>query len=344
MIRRPNLFVLTLIVLTGPLVLVAQKDNNGLDPVVMQAVEAAFPKELRSTGVPLSGERSPTNPDTCASVFSMKADGTPDLVIASYSGKGVEVAMLAYQQGEAHNIDAVTDRQFYFDGDYCDISIINLADHADASSLLARTIQVSFGEGPNWFFIWDGMKLRNITALKYEWGPKDVPNTAIYGALIVDIDHSGPMQIVATSEEGDNFPDVDGIAATGKLTLFRYNGTSYAPAKTLQYLRQYEPNLPKTPEEQAEYKSDDWAHWTQSINMHQTPAPSYKLKIVNGDRDGSNRVSSAKVEINGATIVLPTEINQTVENLVRNIQLKKQNKIKVTVDGPAKSHLYVIVE
>jgi hypothetical protein len=88
-------------------------------------------------------------------------------------------------------------------------------------------------------------------------------------------------------------------------------------------------------------------HWNGNsgfIDMHQTPAPSYKLKIVNGDRDGSNRVTSAKVELNGATIILPTEINQTVETLARKIQLKKQNKIKVTVDGPAKSHLYVIVE
>jgi hypothetical protein len=55
-------------------------------------------------------------------------------------------------------------------------------------------------------------------------------------------------------------------------------------------------------------------------------------------------VTSAKVELNGATIILPTEINQTVETLTRTIQLQKQNKIKVTVDGPAKSHFYVMIE
>jgi hypothetical protein len=78
--------------------------------------------------------------------------------------------------------------------------------------------------------------------------------------------------------------------------------------------------------------------------MHQTPAPSYRLKIVNGDRDGSNRVTSVKVEINGTLIVSPTEVNLGVETLTRTIQLQKQNEIKVTVDGPANAHMYVMVE
>jgi hypothetical protein len=78
--------------------------------------------------------------------------------------------------------------------------------------------------------------------------------------------------------------------------------------------------------------------------MHRTPAPNYELRVINGDRDGGNRVSSVKVEINGVTIVLPNEVNQGVETLTRTIQLRKENLIKVTVDGPEKSHLYVTVQ
>ena len=81
----------------------------------------------------------------------------------------------------------------------------------------------------------------------------------------------------------------------------------------------------------------DGSPWTQEIRMHKTPAPSYQLKIVNGDRDGSNRVTSAKIEINGLTIVSPPEINEGVEMLTRKIQLQNENEIKVTVDGLAKS-------
>jgi len=218
-----------------------------------------------------------------------------------------------------------------------------MAGPSDASSLLTRTAHVSFNEGQDWFFIWDGSKLRNITALNYEWGSKNVPNTAINGASIVDIDHSGAMQIVGVNGDGDKFPDDDGIASTGTLTLFRYNGAAYAAANKLLFFQEYEPNLPKTPGKQAEYQLGT-AQWVRSIDMHQTPAPSYQLKIVNGDRDGRNRVTSAKVEINGTVIVSPAEVNQGAETLTKAVQLQKENKVKVTVDGSETSHLYVIVQ
>jgi hypothetical protein len=160
---------------------------------------------------------------------------------------------------------------------------------------------------------------------------------------IVDIDHSGAMQIVGNNGDWDKFPKDDGISSTGTDILFRYNGTTYALAKAFLYLEEYEPNLPKSHDDLAIYKIDA-PPWTHAINMHRTPASSYHLKIVNGDRDGGNRVSSAKVEINGVTIVLPTEVNDGVETLTRTIQLQKENVIKVTVDGPEKSHLCVTVE
>jgi len=111
--------------------------------------------------------------------------------------------------------------------------------------------------------------------------------------------------------------------------------------KTLLFLAKFEPQPPNW----SESMNGSWTYANiHDIDMHQTPAPSYQLKIVNGDRDGSNRVTSAKVEINGVTIVLPTEVNQGVETLTRTIQLQQEDEIKVTVDGPEKSHIYVTVE
>jgi hypothetical protein len=328
-------------VLTAPGLLSAQSSGQTPSPTVVQAAEALFPQDLRYVGKPI-----PEDPyDTCVTVFSSNVDGTPSLIAAAYDGDGAEIAMLAYSPSGANIISAVTNQQFWLAEGQCELQIVNLADPDHPDSPLAKAINVMFG-GPTWSFIWDGEKLQNITALQkgsYSWRGKDVPNSDFYGALIVDIDHNGPMQIVGTKKEGDNFADVDGIMATKTLTLFRYNGTKYAPVKTLQYLEKYGPNLPETPVELAEYKFGT-AQWTQEIDMHNTPAPNYNLRIVNGDRDGSNRVTSAKVEVNGVTIILSTEINQAVETLNRKIQLKKQNQVKVTVDGPAKSHLYVTVE
>ncbi len=315
----------------------------------MKAAEAAFPQDLRYAGEAPSGGGSQLNPyDTCSAVYSRNADGMLDLTAAAYSGDGAEITMLANTAGAARIISAITNQEFWLTDGECALQIVNLADPASPDSPLAKTLDVSFNEGPDWFFIWDGKKLQNITALqteKYVWRQgKEVPNSAMYQARVVDIDLHGAKQIVGNNGDWDKFPQDDGIASTGTDTLFRYNGTTYAQAKTFLFLQEYEPNLPKTPDEVAAYK---WGHaspWTQEINMHKAPAAGYQLTIVNGDRDGSNRVTSAKIEINGLLIVSPTEVSQAVETLTRTIQLKKENEINVTVDGPAKSHLYVMVE
>lgn len=340
-------FTLMCIAFAGSITLQAQDSDQPPSATVMQAVDAAFPQELRFVGAPPSGLGAPVNPyNTCAAVFSQSADGTPNLIAAAYSGHGVEVAMLAYQSGAAQIVDAVKENwplnttdthQFFFLGGQCDASIINLADPAQPESLLARTVEIMFG-GQNWFFLWDQKKIRNITALRS--GSGDPPDSDMYTTSVVDVDHRGAMQIVGNNGDLDKFPKDDGIASTGTERFFRYNGTTYEWAKTVLLLDECEPQ----PANWDESINGPWNGNIEEIDMHQTPAPGYHLKIVNGDRDGSNRVTSAKVEVNGATVVFPAEVNQGAETLTRTIQLQKQNRIKVTVDGPAKSHLYVMVE
>jgi hypothetical protein len=314
----------------------------------MQAVEAAFPENLRFVGAPPQGEGTPVQPyHSCAAVFHAMQNGTPDLIAVGYSGQGSEVAMLAYQQGGVSIIDTSAVLEKRLMAEDCEANIVNLANPSEPDSPLANVIDVSFSEGPFWFFIWNGGKLQNITALvpgSSLAGFNIPPRSAMSSDNIVDIDHSGAMQILGAKGDGDKFPkEEDGISATGTITLFRFNGKIYAPAKDLLFCREYEPNLPNTSDEQAEYKSGV-PQWTGHINMHETPASSYQLKIVNGDRDGSNRVTSAEVAVNGVTIIHSTEVDQSVETFTRAIQLKKESTIKVTVDGPAKSHLYVVVE
>lgn len=355
--RKFRVFALASIVFTGSITLLAQDADQQPSAAVMQAVEAAFPEGLRYVGAPPSGLGSPLNPyDTCVAVFSQTTDGAPDLIAAAYSGNGVEVAMLTYQPGAAQIVDAVQDNwpphtnkihQFDFGGGPCDVSIVNLADPAQLDSLLTKTVKISFG-GQDWYFLWDGKKLRNITALmpggipalNIPPDPNTPPDSYMHTSGIVDVDHRGAMQIIGNNGDLDNFPKDDGITATGTELFFRYNGTTYERAKTLLLLDLCEPK----PANWNEEMEGPWRGTIDDIDMHETPALSYRIAFVNGDRDGSNRVTSATVEINGLTVVSSNEINQSVETLIRTIQLQKENKITVTVDGPAKSHLYVVVE
>jgi hypothetical protein len=338
--RRCRAFALASIAFAGSITLPAQDADQQPSPEVMKAVEATFPKELRYP----KDEESGIDYHTCAAVFSKNADGTPSLIATAYSGGLVELDMLAYTADAVKIVSTVPQGHFGLEGGECGLGIDNLADPEHSDSTLARTIEVSFHDGPSWFFTWDGKKLQNITAFRVEKvGGTDIPESNMRNAEVVDIDHAGAMQIVGNNGDFENFQEDDGIMSSGTYTLYRYDGKIYAPARTLMLIEEFEPNLPWSPDELASYKSDD-ARWVTSIDMHNTPAPSYQLTIVNGDRGGSNRVSSAKVEVDGVTFIQPTEINQGVEMLTRSIQLRKESMIKVTVDGPAKSHIYVIVE
>jgi hypothetical protein len=347
MIRRFCLFAYLGIALVGSSIVAAQNSDHTASPALIQAVDAAFPDSLRFVPAPPDGEGTPVQPyHSCASVFSQNADGSPNLVIAGFSGSGSEVAMLGYQQGKVHIVDTTSVLEKALMAEGCESDIVNLADPTEPMSPLAKAISVSFSDGPLWFFIWDGSRLRNITALEPGSAMPQFnipPGSAMYGGEIVDIDRTGPMQIIGPKGNNDKEPQEDGISATGTLVLFRFNGTTYEPTKTLLECDEYEPNLPKTHDDKAFYKGDI-GPWMSHIAMHESPAPSYQLKIVNGDRDGSKRVSSAQIEVNGALVVEPNEINQGMEILTRSIQLQKANKIKVTVDGTPGSHVYVIVE
>jgi len=319
--------------------LFAQDSDRTPGPAVRDAVEAVFPQDLRYAKEPAS-----ENPyGTCAAVFSWNADGTPDLIATAYHGDGAEIAMIAYTPSGARILSAVTNQQFWLTSGECDLSIDNLSDPTHPDSLLSRTIYATF-DGSDWLFTWDGTRLKNITALGRKmahWRGKDVPASVMNVKDIVDIDHRGAMQVISPMGGWDKFPDDDGIMSTGTDALYRYNGSTFAWAKTFLYFEEIEPQ----PLNWSESMNGSWANANiHRISMHKTPAPNYQLRIVNGDRDGSNRVTSANIEINGVTIVLANDINQSMETLTRTIQLQKENKIKVTVDGAAKSHIYVMVE
>jgi hypothetical protein len=251
MTRQLSLLAVISFALATPVVLTAQNSDQQPSPDVIQAAKAAFPKDLRYAKEPASEN----DYSTCAAVFSRDANGAPDLIAAGYDGDHAGIAMLRYNSSTAKIVDLVKDKHLWFAGGPCDASVVNLADPAQPDSLLAKTVEISF-RGSDWYFTWDGKKLQNITPLYYEFGPDHVPNSAMTMTSVVDIDHSGYIQIDGQNGDSNKFLQDDGIASTGTDTLFRFNGTTYAPAKTLQYMEQYEPNLPKSPDEEAFYKDE----------------------------------------------------------------------------------------
>jgi len=67
--------------------------------------------------------------------------------------------------------------------------------------------------------------------------------------------------------------------------------------------------------------------------------------IVNGDKDGSGRVSSAFIAVNGTTMVYPSQFNQQVESFSVPLRgLQPENTITVQLDGKPGAHIQVVLK
>jgi len=61
----------------------------------------------------------------------------------------------------------------------------------------------------------------------------------------------------------------------------------------------------------------------------QNPGAGFVLTVVNGATDGSNKVSSGTVKLNGAVVLSPNDLNQQVRKVVRQVTVLPENVLEV---------------
>lgn len=85
---------------------------------------------------------------------------------------------------------------------------------------------------------------------------------------------------------------------------------------------------------------------TEKVSFNVTaPIGDYTLVLTNGNPDGTNRCSSAEISLNGATIFGPSDFNQQVSSLSKQVQLKSANLLAVTLRSSPGSFITIrIVE
>ncbi|HEX5833419.1 MAG TPA: hypothetical protein VFY34_06190, partial [Pyrinomonadaceae bacterium] len=73
-----------------------------------------------------------------------------------------------------------------------------------------------------------------------------------------------------------------------------------------------------------------------------TTAP-FTLHIQNGSLEGTNRVSSAVVKVNGVSILTTSDLNEIVASLDRTITLNAQNQLDVSLESDPGSYLIIYI-
>lgn len=316
--------------ITGTALTATITTSSNFPPEIGRAVAAAFPQNLIYKKVDKNvPDNDPTDYTGCAAMLTKNRDDGQGLVAAAFDGTGgIEIAMLSVEDGRAEILDAVNDSKHWFAGGSCTAYTYNLTNPSDPDdSPLAHAVDISFG-GEDWFFGWNGHKLVDLTPTN-DYEKMSPPITDIYDAEVVDIDRTGPLQIMGVTRAPDRFPRRDGIASSGISTLFRYNGKKFAPSENYRVFID------------ASGISD---YVEYEYGMHRTPAPSYIMTVINGTRDGRRRVKGATITLNGVKVFGPGQINKSVGRVSQVVTLKHVGQIDVDIQGGRHAVFYILIQ
>ncbi len=80
---------------------------------------------------------------------------------------------------------------------------------------------------------------------------------------------------------------------------------------------------------------------TENFMIPSTASSPYTLYLINGDWDGTERVSSATVTVNGVVVIDQNDLNQQVAYLLRSVTLTTNNTIDVRLSSQPKSYIII---
>jgi RHS repeat-associated protein len=82
-------------------------------------------------------------------------------------------------------------------------------------------------------------------------------------------------------------------------------------------------------------------HYVEQFSLPAGTTSPYTLHIQNGSLEGTNRVSSATVKVNGISILTQSDLNENVASLNRTIVLSAQNQLDVSLASDPGSYLVI---
>jgi hypothetical protein len=67
------------------------------------------------------------------------------------------------------------------------------------------------------------------------------------------------------------------------------------------------------------------------------------LIVFNGDDEQDSRVTSGSITVNGSSVVDPGELNETVERIIKPVDLEANNTMQITLDGDPGGYIIVMI-
>lgn len=298
------------------LVVICGACSSATAQTLSQVVASFYPVALGTSG----------NQESCYDVATTNPDGSPALVAAGYSN-GVQGAVLLLQSTALGQFSMASQVSgFDFPGTACSALAVDL--DGDGVNEVVISFYSPRGNTMDWVFRVTGTTLTNLSPVTSSAG---VTTTTLMDIGIIDIFHDGTLQIEDT---GEYPPPADGSLPTSSNSLYSVGANGLVPMGDVYFLWEFDrENGPPQMEQRS---------FTIPASVTQQPKT---LRITNGSYDGTHRVSSAQIWVNGVPVALPSAFNQTVEFLSIPLgTLPSQNIITVQLASAPGSKIIVTVQ
>lgn len=240
--------------------------------------------------------------------------GTANYIVAAYTnGFSAAIRVLRLQEGTAVLVSEPNLR--LLSGIFPAVKLVDIEN--DGRPEVSVHFSSARGSLFDWVFRWTGTELRLI-------GPASVDEhgdvfTALVDSGFFDVDGDGTLEIV-------DYPD-----ETETLKIYRFDGQKFTLTKSLIFFSTFYRHAGTPLLQTAEFEVAK-------------PGATFVLTIVNGDRNGDNRVSSGTVRLNGVQVLSPNDLNQQVRKVVRQVTVLANNLLEVELESKPSGQILVTIE
>jgi hypothetical protein len=258
-------------------------------------------------------------------VADLNKDGSTFIVAAYSNGFSGVVRVLKKVNGTFTLVDEPDLRGM--SGDFPEVHLIDLDN--DGRFEIIASFSSARGPTGNWVFKWDGTKLNLI-------GPTEISSfgvifTKLSDASFFDVDGDGIIEIINLTASGPVAPDETRNIGKGDIEVYSFDGQKYKLTKSLSYIGSFVRHTAAPFVDKAKFEVAN-------------PGPGFVLTIINGNREGDNRVSSGTIKLNGVVVLTPNDLNQQVRKVVRQVTTLAQNMLEVELAGKPTGQILVTVE
>jgi hypothetical protein len=264
-----------------------------------------------------------TERHSCYAVLSTTSANEPSVLIAAYTDRANGAIRVLRRDG-AGTFEVVHDnpQTWMLSGTRCQIRLRDL-DFDGRPEAFVSFLGVRASSA--WIFKWDGAALANLTPVQ---PVGERVSSLLLSPAVYDLEHSGPLRVVAERVIDRPGP---GLRPRQPAFVYRLGPSGFDVEKSILAVMGFRADV-------------DPRGNVRAFRLVEDSQPPYTLRVINGDRAGGNRVTSATIAINDVPVLGPAHVNERTGITTMSVMLATENHVTATLTGPPDASIIVLVE